>query len=229
MADTLTIPSYDISVPATQFVVPAKSITLPAPSVTAAVAALVAAGYIVTPPGTAPTQPTLPQSGPGVVYNGAFKGAELWPGDWSGGGVQENYNAKVGSSVCLSIKALSAYPLWLPYPPLQADGYPSFDTTPYTHFVMIAKLSASTDQPTIGSYSYQVDGNGKVTGDISNGPGAVLSQFITVPADADGFVTYTVPLSAMQCLGMKNLYKIISQDSACPVGSTWYIKYAAFV
>jgi|GEM_PF-4249340 len=167
---------------------------------------------------------SLPQTGVNVIYNGAVEGKEMWPGDWSGSGSQENYNATINGVTCLQIKAAEPYPLWLPYAPLNAGQIPNFDPTGYEYLTVILKPSGgNSDTLNVGAYTYTLN-NGIFQGDISTGS-TTMSQYAQGGADENGFITYKVPLSA---IGAKNpIYKFIIQDSSTPVGSSWYVRYAA--
>jgi hypothetical protein len=194
-------------------------------------AAGLASFFVSIPPSPAPT--LYPTTGAGVIYaDGKF----YWPGDWSnaaGPNVQLNYSALVNSVPVLSVTAQKPYPYWLPYapnvgPPVAPGSTyltPSYNTASNSNLVLMLKPTAATDQPTVAVDTYVMN-NGYMTGDVSLGQ-ANLNDYASKP-DANGFVTYVVPLANLNAAN-KNIYKILVQDSQTPVGNSFEIKYAAFV
>jgi hypothetical protein len=145
----------------------------------------------------------------------------MWPGDWSGGGVSENYNASVNGRTCLQVQALALWPYWLPYAPLNAQGVPAYDDSANSYLILIMKPYALTDALGVNVYV-----TGGPTGDSI--VGSVQLQPYFVSTDANGFTTYAVPLSALKAAGIV-VRKILLQDSGCPIGQSFDVEYAAFV
>lgn len=205
----------------TTITIPAQTVTVTIPAQTVTIAP------VVTPPVVVVTTP--PGATSWVYHAGAF----MWPGDWSGPASALNYADTAGAPVSgtrdLSFKALSPWAYWLPYPPVNGAGHPSFDTTPYTVLTLSIKPTVAGQKWSIGAYTYTLV-NGVFTGDIPTGTSvADISQYCT-PAPAVGvWSVCNVPLSAMAASKLTTMYKIILQDQAGLSGDVTYLNDVGFV
>lgn len=200
---TITIPSQTVTV------------TIPAQTVTIA--------PVVTPPVVVVTTP--PGATSWVYHAGAF----MWPGDWSGSNSTLNYADTTGGTRDISFTANSAWAYWLPYPPANAAGHPSFDTTPYSTLTLSLKPTVAGQKWSMGAYTYTMV-NGVFTGDIpTSGRVPDVSKYCT-PAPAVGvWSVCTVPLSALAATKLTTFYKFILQDQSALTGDVTYINDVGFV
>jgi hypothetical protein len=186
--------------------------------VDSAVAALKVLGYTVTPPviSTAPPivvppTPGLPLTGAGVIYaDGKF----LWPGDWSGNTITIDYANKtlVSGKTVASMTPKQAWGYWLPY-------ILSMPTAAFKNLIFKIKPEASGQKFSTAVY--------KVGDVVVGGLNPIPASMVSAP-DADGVVTYTIPLSVLNASNL-DLYKIMVQDQSGLAGDTWGVEYAAFV
>jgi hypothetical protein len=180
--------------------------------VTELAALLVQAGYEVTPPAVVVVPvPVTPQNT--VIYNGKLD----WLGDWSGGGVKIDYadTVLVPGKTVASILNVGAYGYWLPYILHMA-------TLPFKSLVL--KLKPAVPGAHFGLATYTSTGS---TTDIVVGGLDTIAPYGGTP-DADGIITYTVPLTALKSSNI-DLYKILVQDKSGTKGTKWAVELAEFV
>ncbi len=187
--------------------------------VDSAIAALTKLGYTVTsgsvPPIVTPPGGGLPLTGPGVIY---ADGKLLWPGDWSGGAMLINYaNTKlVPGKTVASMTPQSPWAYWLPY-------VLHLMTTPFTNVILKIKPAFAGQKFSIAAYT----STGSQTDIVVGGVNPIPASMASAP-DADGVITYTVPLTVIKANNI-DLYKILVQDQSGQSGDTWGVEYAALV
>jgi hypothetical protein len=208
---TFTIPSQTVTV-----TIPAQTVTIPA-------------AVVVPPPPPPPiVVVTTPPGATSWVYHA---GSFMWPGDWSGTSTVMNYADTAGlpGSRDISFKALSPWAYWLPYPPINAAGHPSFDTTPYSTLTLSIKPTVAGQNWSLGAYTYTLV-NGVFTGDIPTGTAVSnLAQYCTPAPTVGAWSVCNVPLSAMGASKLTTMYKIILQDQSGQSGDVTYLNDVWFV
>lgn len=189
--------------------------------VASAVNALIALGYTVTPPviTSAPpvpaTPPPLPVIGPGVIY---ADGKMLWPGDWSGNNMAIDYanTTLVPGKTVAAMTPKNPWAYWLPY-------ILHMPTAGFTSLVVKLKPAMAGQKFSVAAYTSTGVATDIVTGGINPIPASMASA-----PDADGVVTYTIPLTALKAVNI-DLYKVMVQDQSGLTGDQWGVAYAAFV
>lgn len=193
--------------------------------VASAIAALQALGYTVTSgstittgtptPPIVPPNPALPVTGPGVIY---ADGKMLWPGDWSGTGMTINYAdmTQVLGKTVASMKPNTPWAYWLPYILHMA-------TAPFKNLVIKIKPAMSGQKFSVAIYT----STGSTTDIVVGGINPIPASMESAP-DADGVVTFTIPLTALNAANI-DCYKIMVQDQSGLTGDIWSVEYAAFV
>jgi hypothetical protein len=190
--------------------------------VDSAVAALKVLGYTITPPVISTAPPIivpppsgLPLTGPGVIYaDGKF----LWPGDWSGTGTAVNYanTTLVPGRTVASMTSRAPWAYWLPY-------ILHMPTAAFQNLVLKLKPATAGQKFSTAIYTSTGTKTDIVVGGLNPIPASMLSA-----PDADGVITATIPLSAVNAVNI-DLYKIMVQDQSGLAGDTWGVEYAAFV
>lgn len=189
--------------------------------VASAIAALKTLGYTVTsgsiPPVVVPpvVTPPVPVTGKGVIYaDGKF----LWPGDWSGVGTAINYanTTLVPGKTVASMTSKSPWAYWLPY-------ILHMSTAGFTKLILKIKPATVGQNFSVAAYTSTSTTTDIVVGGVNPIPASMTSA-----PDANGVVTYTVPLSALNAANI-DLYKILVQDQSGATGDTWGVEYAAFI
>lgn len=178
-------------------------------------ALLVQAGYTIDPPAVSPPIVTPPPvSLHGVIYDGKLE----WPGDWSGAGVKIDYGntTMVPGRTVAAITNIGAWGYWLPY-------ILHLTTSAFTNLVL--QLKPAVPGAHFGLVTYTSTGS---TTDVTVGILDPLDAYQTAPADANGVVTYTVPLAALKSANI-DLYKILIQDKSGTKGTTWGVVDARLV
>lgn len=201
LAQTITIPAQTVTV-----TIPAQTVTIPA----------------VTPPIVVATPPTAPYW---VYHAGSFN----WAGDWSGSAASVNYADTTTGVRVVSFKANTAWAYWLPYPPINAAGHPSFDTTPYATLTLSLKPTVAGQRWSLGAYTYTVV-NGVFTGDIPTaGKVSDVSKYCSPAPMVGAWSVCNVPLSALQATNLTTFYKFILQDQSALTGDVFYINDVGFM
>lgn len=187
-----------------------------------AAAALKTLGYTVIPPVVSTAPPIvipppsgLPLTGTGVIYaDGKF----LWPGDWSGNTIAINYANKtlVPGKTVASMTPKQAWGYWLPY-------ILHMPTAAFKNLILKIKPEAAGQKFSTAIYT----STGTTTDIVVGGLNPIPASMISAP-DADGVVTITIPLSAVNAVSI-DVYKIMVQDQSGLTGDTWGVEYAAFV
>lgn len=189
--------------------------------VQSAITALKNLGYTVTsttpvpvPPIVPPT-PALPLTGPGVIYaDGKF----LWPGDWSGAlmGIDYANTTLIPGKTVAAMTPKSEWAYWLPY-------ILHMQTSAFKDLIFKVKPAVAGQKFSVAAYTSM----GTTTDVVVGGLNPIPVGMISTP-DADGVVTITIPLSAINA-GAIDLYKIMLQDQSGLVSDVWGVEYAAFV
>ncbi len=176
---------------------------------------------ILSPIVTAPPPPPPPPPPPtrGLIY---ANGKLMWPGDWSGSSLQINYSdaTKIPGMVVASMKSIAQWAYWLPY-------VLHLQTSQFTNLVLKIKPSIAGQKFSAAAYTSVMNPDGSWKTDVITGGVASLLPYASNP-DANGIITYTIPLSALKAVNI-DLYKIIVQDQSGLVGDVWDVAYAAFV
>lgn len=188
--------------------------------VDSAVAALVKLGFTVTPPVIASSPPVVvpppvPVVGTGVIY---ADGKMLWPGDWSGNNMAVDYANKtlVPGKTVAAMTPKNPWAYWLPY-------ILHMPTAGFTNLIVKIKPAMAGQKFSVAAYTSTGVATDIVTGGVNPLPASMASAL-----DADGVVTYTVPLTALKAVNI-DLYKIMVQDQSGLTNDTWGVTYAAFV
>lgn len=173
---------------------------------------------ILSPIMTAPTPPP-PPSGPGIIY---ANGKMMWPGDWDGSSLKVNYAdaTKIPGKVVASMTSLAPWAYWLPY-------ILHLQTAQYQSLVLKMLPSQPKQAFSVAAYTSVMNPDGSWKTDVVTGGVASLTPYASNP-DADGVITYTIPLSALKAVNI-DLYKIIVQDQSGLVGDVWDVVDARFV
>jgi hypothetical protein len=187
--------------------------------VSSAVAALVKLGYSVTAPvvttASAPTPPPLPVVGSGVIY---ADGKMLWPGDWSGNnkGIDYANTTLVPGKTVAAMSPRNPWAYWLPY-------ILHMPTAGFSNLIVKIKPAAVGQKFSAAAYT----STGTTTDIVAGGINPIPASMASTP-DADGVVTYTIPLAALGAVNI-DLYKIMIQDQSGLTNDVWGVVYAAFV
>lgn len=190
--------------------------------VNSAIVALQNLGYTVTtgtisgtPPVIPPTNPALPVTGPGVIY---ADGKMLWPGDWSGTGMVIDYanTTLVPGKTVASMTPKTPWAYWLPY-------ILHMPTAAFKNLVLKLKPAIAGQKFSVAIYT----STGSTTDIVVGGLNPIPASMESAP-DADGVVTFTIPLTALNATSI-DTYKIMVQDQSGLTGDIWGVEYAAFV
>lgn len=190
--------------------------------VDSAIASLKVLGYTVTPPIISTAPPVivpppsgLPLTGTGVIYaDGKF----LWLGDWSGAGMAVNYanSTLVSGKIVAGMTSKVPWAYWLPY-------ILHMPSAAFKNLVLKIKPAIAGHKFSTAIYTSTSTTTDIIVGGLNPIPASMLSA-----PDADGVVTATIPLTAMNAVNI-DVYKIIIQDQSGLMGDTWGVEYAAFV
>jgi hypothetical protein len=189
--------------------------------VASAVAALQALGFTVTPPVIASVPPAvaipppLPVVGPGVIY---ADGKLQWPGDWSGNNMGVDYanTTLVPGKTVAAMTPRNPWAYWLPY-------ILHMPTAAFTKLIVKIKPAVVGQKFSAAAYT----STGVATDIVTGGVNPIPASMASAP-DADGVVTYTIPLASLGAVNI-DLYKIMVQDQSGQSNDTWGVVYAAFV
>jgi hypothetical protein len=177
------------------------------------------ASPIPTPPVVTAPPPPPPAIGPGTIYD---NGKLMWPGDWDGSSLKVNYAdaTKIPGKVVASMTSIAPWAYWLPY-------VLHLQTSQFTNLILRIKPSVAGQKFSAAAYTSVLNPDGTWKNDVVTGGVSSLLPYASNP-DADGVVTYTIPLSALKAVNI-DLYKIIVQDQTGLTGDVWCVVYAAFM